>query len=230
MDAPRELNEWLFQRENGHPQKVSYYFEDDAGGHWCICLRKEEHFVRNRLFPPPSLVQWDIWRAHLVRCLDSWDPIWDHPDSRDLLKEEEHIPGIRRGLYEYNELAYLMCDVIETVRKRFPGTDITPNKDIRKTRSHVGRLAALRRRMDRWRTSGAGELTEDELVEGIDALDRLELPEDYELTPLFFPTRWEIEEYQELLHELHRLRGPCRDNLEEGLYREHRKDTEDDLM
>lgn len=107
------LNRWN-KIAHWSPAQLCYYFLDANGGRWCIYLR------------------WDgkrgdePWSAELVRCDKDWILRFDHPDTVDLLKENEHVPGTVVGYYLDMEYPLLQVKVLEIVKKRFPNLDF-PN-------------------------------------------------------------------------------------------------------
>lgn len=97
------------------PAQLCYYFLDADGGRWCIYLR------------------WDgkkgdePWSAKLVRCDKDWVLRFDHPDTVELLKENEHVPGTIVGYYLDREYPLLQAKVLELVKERFPSLEFPNN-------------------------------------------------------------------------------------------------------
>lgn len=100
-----ELNKWILDITYWCPAQIYYYFEDAAGGRWCIYLRWRHQ---------------DPWTAELVRCDENWDFVWECPDNMILLENEPRIPGKQMGYYRAQEYSNLMERVLEIVKPRIP--------------------------------------------------------------------------------------------------------------
>ena len=104
------LNRWNKITHRSQAQ-LCYYFLDADGGRWCIYLRRD-----GKKGDEP-------WSAELVRCDKDWVLRFDHPDTVDLLKENEHVPGTVVGYYLDKEYPLLQVKALELVKKRFPDLD-----------------------------------------------------------------------------------------------------------
>lgn len=100
-----ELNTWVEDLLHWCPAQIYYYFMDSAGGHWCIYLRWRHQ---------------DPWTAELVHCDDDWEFQWNHPETRNILEEKEHTPGIITGYYMDEEYPALMEKALALVKNMNP--------------------------------------------------------------------------------------------------------------
>ena len=99
------LNQWDIQVDHWCPAQIYYYFLDSEGGRWCIYLRWRHQ---------------DPWTAELVHCDEEWDFQWEHPETKDILEEEGHTPGIISGYYTDEEYPALMEKALELVKNMNP--------------------------------------------------------------------------------------------------------------
>lgn len=111
METKITLNQWDVQLRYWCPAQIYYYFVDAEGGRWCIYLRWRHQ---------------DPWTAELVRCDEKWEFVWNSPGNVNLLKEENHTPGIITGYYTDEEYPFLMDRVLEQLKVRFPCLDKKP--------------------------------------------------------------------------------------------------------
>jgi hypothetical protein len=108
----RVLNHWIMHLSHWCPAQLYYYFVDNDGGQWCIYLRWRQ----------------DPWTAELVRCDRNWDFLWDGPSTVNLLVEKVHTPGTITGYFLEEEYPFLMNQVLEMMKVRFPDLDFPNNQ------------------------------------------------------------------------------------------------------